>query len=127
MCIKAVEIDPWQLHYVADHFKSQEMCDHTVRDAVEDPFSLQYVPDWFVAQSEQIKTWHDYYYDDDEFIEWCEGYKKCKAQKAKLKEELMPIAWHLLPGTHQNGGIGACQETRKKRLKNCGDSYFKII
>ena len=28
------------------------------------------------------------------FIKWHEGYKKRKAQKAKIKEELMPIAWH---------------------------------
>ena len=27
-------------------------------------------------------------------IEWYEGYKKRKSQKAKIKEELLPIAWH---------------------------------
>ena len=40
-CIKAVEVDPWQLDYVLDHFKRQEMCDEAVR---EDPSSSQYVP-----------------------------------------------------------------------------------
>ena len=92
MCIKAVEVDPWQLHYVLAHLKSQEMHDAAVR---EDPLSLQYVPDWFVTQSKQIKTWHDYYYyDDDELIEQYEGYQKRKTQKAKIKEGLMPIVWH---------------------------------
>ena len=48
--------------------------------------------------------WYDDYYDDDgdhwdcydneEFFEWCEGYKKRKAQKSQIKEELLPIAWH---------------------------------
>ena len=27
------------------------------------------------------------------FFEWCDDYKKWKAQKASIKEELMPIAW----------------------------------
>ena len=27
MCIKAVEVDPWQLGDVPGHFKTQEMCD----------------------------------------------------------------------------------------------------
>ena len=50
--------------------------------------------------------WYDDYYDDDgdhwdndndedKFFEWCDGYKKRKAEKAKIREELLPIAWHL--------------------------------
>ena len=68
------------------------MCDSLVRD---DPFSLQFVPDWFVTQ-QQVKLWHDDddYYDDNEIIDWYDGYQKQKAQKAKIKEELLPIAWH---------------------------------
>ena len=31
---------------------------------------------------------------DDKLIEWYEGYQKRKAQKAQIKKELMPIAWH---------------------------------
>ena len=48
--------------------------------------------------------WYNNYYDDggdhwddddeDKFFEWCEGYKKRKAQKASIKEELLPITWH---------------------------------
>ena len=69
------------------------MCDAVV---MEDPWLLRYVPDWFITQ-QQVKLWHDddYHCDDDgEKIEWYEGYKKRKAQKAQIKEELMPIAWH---------------------------------
>ena len=44
----------------------------------------------------QVKLWHDdyYYCNDDWLIEWYDGYKKRTAQKAKIKEELLPIAWH---------------------------------
>ena len=42
--------------------------------------------------------WYDdtTYYNDDEdnFFKWCDSYKKRKVQKASIKEELMPIAWH---------------------------------
>ena len=27
-------------------------------------------------------------------INWYDGYKRRKVQKAKIKEELIPIAWH---------------------------------
>ena len=53
---------------------------------------------------EWVHMWCDDYYDDDghwndddyedEFFEWYNGYEKRKAQKAKIKDELMPIAWH---------------------------------
>ena len=50
--------------------------------------------------------WYDHYYDDDgdywdddndsdnKFLEWYDGYKKRKAQQAKIKEELFSITWH---------------------------------
>ena len=52
-------------------------------------------PDWFVMQS-QTQLWHDdsEYCDDDKLVEWYDGYKKRKTQKASIKEELLPIAWH---------------------------------
>ena len=92
ICIKAIEVDPWQLYDVPDHSKTKEMCDDVVW---EGPFSLQCVPSWFMTQ-QQIKSWHD---DDDscndnKIVEWYEGYQKRKAQKPKIKEELMSIAWH---------------------------------
>ena len=90
MCIKALEVDPWSLHDVPYHLKTQKMCDKAVKD---DSYSLLFVPDWFVTQ-EQIDLWHDddYYCNDNEVIEWCKGYQKRRAQKAKIKEELLPIA-----------------------------------
>ena len=49
--------------------------------------------------------WYDDYYDDDgdyhwddenkdKFLDWYKGYQKRRCQKAKIKEELLPIAWH---------------------------------
>ena len=89
MCIKAVEKGPWQLKDVPDHFKTQEMCDKAVRDYL---FSLQFVSDWFVTY-EQLDLWYDddYVYNDHEMIEWHQGYKKHKAQKGSIKDELLPI------------------------------------
>ena len=93
MCIKAVEVDSWQLDDVSDNFKKQEMCERAVKKYLR---ALEFVPDWFVAQ-EQVKLRHDYddYHNDNYLIKWYEGYQKRKAQKAQIKKELMPIAWHL--------------------------------
>ena len=56
---------------------------------------MKYDSDWLVTQ-QQIKLWHDdaYYYNNN-YVIWYEGYKRRKAQKAKIKDELIPIAWHL--------------------------------
>ena len=69
MCSKVIEAGPWQLKDVTD---------------------------WFVTK-QQIQLWHDDddYCNNDKLIEWHDGYKKRKAQKAQIKEQLMPIAWHL--------------------------------
>ena len=92
MCNAAVIQDSCWLEFVADHLKTQEMCDKAV---MEDPSFLEYVCDWFVTQL-QIGRWHDgnEYYDCDEITEWYGGYQKRKAQKAQIKEELLPTAWH---------------------------------
>ena len=80
------------LGYVPDHLTMQQMCDKVVGDYL---FFLQLVPDWFVTK-QQVDIWYDdnYVYNDNEMIEWYEGYKKRKAQKATIKEKLMPISWH---------------------------------
>ena len=90
MCIKAVEADPLNLGNVLDHLKTREMCDAAAR---EDPSSLIYVLDWFV-KLQQVNMWYDDYDDDnyDEVIGLHNGYQKRKAQKAKIKDELLPIA-----------------------------------
>ena len=92
MCLSAAEVDPWQLWYVPDHLKTRKICDNAARC---DLSSLQFVSDWFFTQ-QQIDVWYDddYWYRHDDLIEWYEGYKKRKVQKAKIKEELLHIAWH---------------------------------
>ena len=64
------------------------------------PLILIFVPDWFVMPG-QVKVWHDhnYYCDDDEIIEWYDGYKKQKRFNAycltpiKVMELLCPRRW----------------------------------
>ena len=89
MCEKAVEEEPRWLYAVPDHFKTQDMCNKAVEVG---PWQLKNATDWFVTQ-QQIDIWYDDDHDD-ELIEWLEGYQKRRSQKASIKEELMPIAWH---------------------------------
>ena len=72
------------MYYVPDYFKTQKMCDDAVWG---DAFFLQFVSDWFVTQV-QLKLWLD------KLIGWYEGYHKRQVQKAQIKKELLPIAWH---------------------------------
>ena len=92
MCDKAVEIDPFNLWHIPDNLRTQGMC---IRAFEAGLGLLEHVPDWFVTQG-QIDLWHDddYWRDDDKLIKWYEDYQKRMAQKAKIKEELLPIAWH---------------------------------
>ena len=85
---------PWLLQYIPDTFKTQRMCDNAVNHS---PYMLEDIPDWFVTRQQINRRYDDDYCydDDDEIIEWCNGYQKRKAQKAKIKEELLPITWHL--------------------------------
>ena len=93
MCNKAVDDCPRMLGDVPDHLKAREMLEKAVKKYL---WLLKYVLDWFVTH-QQLKTWHDNddYCNDDQLIEWYDGYKKRKAQKTQIKEELMSIAWHL--------------------------------
>ena len=50
-----------------------------------------WIPDWFVKLKE---IWHKNSVNDDELITRYEGHEKSKPQKAKIKEELIPIAWY---------------------------------
>ena len=92
MSNEAVDVDPWKLYDIPDYLKTQKMCDDVVQ---RDPYFLQLVPDLFVTQ-EQLEIQHndDEYCTDDEIIGWYKGYKKRKAQKAQIKEELMLLTWH---------------------------------
>ena len=88
MCNKAMEKRPWALVWVPDQYKTQKMCNEVLRS---DPEMLEHVPDWFVTLQEM---WHEDFDDHDELITWRDAYIKRKTQKAKIKEELMPVAWH---------------------------------
>ena len=93
---KAVELDPSFLKLVTDHLKTQGICDTAVTD---DPRTLLFVPDWFVTREGVAMCYDNSEYcddhdDEDNFFKWCKGYKKRKAQKASIKEELLPITWH---------------------------------
>ena len=113
MCIKAVEVDPWQLKfvlftqemwnkavddcswqlkYVPNQHKTREICNRAV--SRHGLCLLENVLDWFKGVIQQkIKIWYDTgsLYDDS-LTEWYNGYQKRKAQKAKIKEELLPVA-----------------------------------
>ena len=93
MCDLVVEEEPGLFWIVPDQYKTQKMCDLAVE---EDLGLIEYVLDWFVRQ-QQIDIWHQHDGDDDNdngLIEWYEGYEKRKVQKAKIKEELIPIVWN---------------------------------
>ena len=100
-CIKAMRENSAVFFLVPDRFKTQEMCNDAVdvdplslRDVVQrDSYYLQFISHWFVTQ-EQLEIWHDDddYCTDDEIVERYKRYKKRKAQKSKIKEELLPIA-----------------------------------
>ena len=108
MCGGAVENEPYSLKFVPDHFKMQEICDKAVR---EDPYSLEFLPNWFVTR-EEVVMW----YEGRFFFKWYDAYKKCKAQKAKIKEELMPIAWHPLRYWGSCVPEDKKEETRYKKI-----------
>ena len=90
------------------------MCERVVE---KKSWLLKYVPGWFVTQK-QIKFWHDEaYYWNDNYLIWYDGYKKHKAQKAKIKEELLLITWH--PSRWWDWCMSG---TRKGMQKNCGSN-----
>ena len=112
MCEDVIHVRPEEFFLIPDCFKTQEMCERAVED---DPSSLQYFPDWFGTQ-EQIGLGYDD--DEDNLFKWYEGYKKRKAQKASIKEELMPIAWQ--PSRWWDW----CMQKMKKGIqKHCGHKH----
>ena len=71
MCERAAESKPYNLKFVLDHFKTQEICDKAVKD---DPSSLQYVLDWFVTRKWVCICYEDSeYYNHDNIFKWYEG------------------------------------------------------
>ena len=105
MCNEAVQSDNEVLECDPDQYKTQEMCNEAVE---KKPRVLKFVPDQFVTQEmwhkavkkkpEILRFIHDQFvnheYFHDVLITWRDAYIKRKAQRAKIKEELMPIACH---------------------------------
>ena len=110
---KDVDIEPRFLPLVPDRFKIQEMCEKAVKKCL---WLLKYVPDWFVTH-QQMKIWcdDDEYCNYDKLIEWYKGYQKRKAQKAQIRKELMPIAWH--PSRCWNWCIPEDEKKETEKLK----------
>ena len=95
MCDRAIDANPYYLKYVPDCFITQEMC---VKAVDANPYYIKYVPDCFITQEmiENGGRCYDSCCDscDGELHEWFNGYNERKAQKAQIKAELLPIAWH---------------------------------
>ena len=88
MYSEVVEECPWMLELVPDQCKTQKMCNEAVEKS---PWMLEHLSDPFVTQKMCIEAAEK----SPEVLRWYKGYKQRKAQKAKIKEELMPVAWHL--------------------------------
>ena len=68
----------------------------------------------------QIKIWHDDIFFKSYEAKWYEGYQKRKAQKASIKEELLPIAW--LPSRYWDWCMS---EDEKKSLMSRYKNFLK--
>ena len=77
--------DPLNIWLVPDLYRTQKMCNEEVQ---RDLRVVARVSDQFVTQEMCDEDF------DDVLITWRNAYIKRKAQKAKIKEELMPVAWH---------------------------------
>ena len=99
MCDAAMRIEPYFLAKVPNLFKTQKVCNTAVSD---DYFSVWFVPNCFVPDcfvtKQRIKDLWDNNSDwyNNKLIEWYDGFKARKAQKAQIMKELILIAWHPL-------------------------------
>ena len=93
ICEQAVDTRPGVLEFFADQYKTSRMCEGVIGGYL---CAFKFVPDWFVTQDicDNIKTREDFDLNADEFVTWYNGYPQRKVQKAQVKAELMPIAWH---------------------------------
>ena len=87
-----------------------------IRVVKVDPCALEFVPDWLVVLQEM---WREDFDDSDYLIRWRNAYKKRKAQKALIKKDLMPIAWH--PSRWWDWCFS--EDEKKEKHKNCGHKY----
>ena len=79
MCERTVEKGSWSLVHVSDQYKTREMCNKAVK---KNPWLLEYVPNNFKKTKMKAVKKNPHRLS-----------KKRRAQKASIKEELMPIAW----------------------------------
>ena len=67
--------------------------------------------------------WYDsseYCHDEDDFFKWYDSYEKRKAEKAPMKEELIPIAWH--PSRYWDWYMSG-DEKKQRQQKPCGHKH----
>ena len=65
MCERAIEESPYNLEFIPDHFKTQEICDKEVRNDLR---TLLFVPDWFVTREGVAMCYDNNKYCDDNFF-----------------------------------------------------------
>ena len=92
-----------------NRFMTQVMCRGAVKKC---PWTLINVPNWLVAPDMLENL--DNYEDLNEFGEWYDDYKKHKAKKTQIKEELITKAWH--PSRYQDWRMA---EDEKKKMRKC--------
>ena len=98
------------------------MCEKAVKKYL---WLLKYFPDWFVTH-QQIKIRHDNgdYCNNDELIKWYKGYQKRKAQKASIKEELLPIALH--PSRYRDWCMSKDKKKRSRKIVGINVGLFCV-
>ena len=71
--------------------------------------------------------WYDgeYAYNDNEMIKWYDGYQRRKAQKASIKEELIPVTWH--PSRWYDLCVSEDEKKRDRKIVAVTDSCFLTI
>ena len=90
MCAKAFSVNPYNFEYMPDRFKNQEMCSDKYNYSRE----VDDIPDWFITQEMIENSDGCCASRNNELHDWLNGYKERKAQKAQIKDELTPSAWH---------------------------------
>ena len=83
MCDVVVKMDSYLFYVILNQFKTLKMCKEVVQD---DPILTECVLDWFVRGKMFKKCQNE--------GGWFEVSKQHKAQKIKIKEELLYIAWN---------------------------------
>ena len=65
-------------------------------------------------------------YDDDEgnFLKWYDRYKKYKAQKASIKEDLMPITWY--PSRCWDWCVSEDENKRNRKILATNMDFFCV-